>query len=211
MFDQKGKGPSTYDDFDFGQKKRVRCDCMATQHSLINNCLGCGRIVCEKEGEGPCLFCANPVLKPENINEYEEQMRLLKDMEDDPEIMKSYIKAVENKNKLIGFDKSDIARKNMIDEDTDWYEIKNDVWQSDAIRTHALNKMIDLEEEEVEAHESFVVAFDMKTGTMKNSKQTVDYKKHRENASNFLLANDKGMKDRDDVDDFAKDTRLKKK
>lgn len=184
---------------------------MATTHSLINNCLACGRIVCDKEGEGPCMFCANPVLKPENINEYEEQMKLLKDMEDDPEIMKSYIKAVENKNKLIGFDKSDIARKNMIDEDTDWYEIKNDVWQSDEIRSHALNKMIELEDEEQEAKDSFVTAFDMKAGTMVNSKQVVDYKKHRAEASKFLTDNDKGIKGRNDVEDVETDSRLKKK
>jgi hypothetical protein len=128
MIDQKKKGPSTYQNYEVKTKRREPCGCMAQRDALINNCLGCGRIVCEKEGEGPCLFCGNPVLKPENINEYEEQMSVLKSLEDDPEIMRSYIKAVENKNKLIGFDKSDIVTKNMIDEDTDWYEIKNDVW-----------------------------------------------------------------------------------
>jgi hypothetical protein len=85
-------------------------------------------------------------------------------MEDDPEVMRSYIKAVENKNKLIGFDKSNIAQKNMIDEDTDWYEIKNDVWQDDSMRSHALNKMIEIEEEEQEVKDTFMVNFDMKSG-----------------------------------------------
>ena len=23
----------------------------------MNNCINCGKIVCELEGEGPCLFC----------------------------------------------------------------------------------------------------------------------------------------------------------
>ena len=167
------------------------CGCMAQKCSLVNNCLGCGRIVCEKEGEGPCLFCGNPVLKPENINEYEEQMSMLKYMEDDPEIMKSYIKAVENKNKLIGFDKSDIVTKNMIDEDTDWYEIKNDVWQSDDIRSHALNRMIAVEEEEEEAKNSLVTGFDMKSKTVVNSTLKVDYKKHQDDAKLFLKEKEK--------------------
>ena len=38
---------------------RHGCDCQATRHSLIRNCISCGRIVCEQERSGPCLFCGN--------------------------------------------------------------------------------------------------------------------------------------------------------
>ncbi|CAG2065699.1 unnamed protein product, partial [Timema podura] len=38
-------------------KGRHPCECQASKHRLINNCLKCGRIVCEQEGSGPCLFC----------------------------------------------------------------------------------------------------------------------------------------------------------
>lgn len=37
------------------------CECLAQKHKLINNCLTCGRIVCEQEGSGPCLFCGTLV------------------------------------------------------------------------------------------------------------------------------------------------------
>ncbi|KAH8291630.1 hypothetical protein KR018_007852 [Drosophila ironensis] len=50
-------------------KGRRRCDCQASQHKLINNCLGCGRIVCEQEGPGPCLCCGDIV----RTQEEEEQ------------------------------------------------------------------------------------------------------------------------------------------
>jgi hypothetical protein len=40
---------------------RHKCNCQATKHDLINNCLKCGRIVCAQEGSGPCFFCFNPV------------------------------------------------------------------------------------------------------------------------------------------------------
>lgn len=40
---------------------RQPCDCLAQKHKLINNCLSCGRIVCEQEGSGPCLFCGSLV------------------------------------------------------------------------------------------------------------------------------------------------------
>ncbi|GAA6091904.1 activating signal cointegrator 1 [Tachysurus ichikawai] len=40
---------------------RHSCDCLAQKHKLINNCLTCGRIVCEQEGSGPCFFCGSLV------------------------------------------------------------------------------------------------------------------------------------------------------
>lgn len=38
---------------------RAICYCMCTLHPLVNNCVSCGKIVCEQEGEGPCMFCGN--------------------------------------------------------------------------------------------------------------------------------------------------------
>lgn len=40
------------------------CECMASKHKLINNCLQCGRIVCEQEGIGPCMHCGSLVVTP---------------------------------------------------------------------------------------------------------------------------------------------------
>ena len=36
---------------------RKICYCQTTLHRLVNNCVSCGKVVCEQEGEGPCLFC----------------------------------------------------------------------------------------------------------------------------------------------------------
>ncbi|KAI4119320.1 MAG: hypothetical protein LQ345_000757 [Seirophora villosa] len=47
------------------------CSCNATRHPLLAaapNCLGCGKIICVKEGIGPCTFCAQPLLSPAEIN-----------------------------------------------------------------------------------------------------------------------------------------------
>ena len=40
------------------------CDCQAQQHALVNNCISCGRVVCEQEGAGPCTFCGTLVCSP---------------------------------------------------------------------------------------------------------------------------------------------------
>jgi len=37
------------------------CDCQARRHNLVNNCLGCGKIIHEQEGEGPDNFCESEV------------------------------------------------------------------------------------------------------------------------------------------------------
>jgi len=40
---------------------REECNCQCLEHKLITNCTACGRIVCEKEGEGECFFCGSIV------------------------------------------------------------------------------------------------------------------------------------------------------
>ncbi|KAL8833819.1 MAG: hypothetical protein Q9170_004079 [Blastenia crenularia] len=47
------------------------CTCNATRHPLLAaapNCLSCGKIICIKEGIGPCTFCSHPLLSPTEIN-----------------------------------------------------------------------------------------------------------------------------------------------
>ncbi|KAJ2512416.1 hypothetical protein H4217_006903 [Coemansia sp. RSA 1939] len=46
-------------------RKRVRCECQASEHPLLTNCLTCGRIVCQAEGPGPCMFCGTEVESPD--------------------------------------------------------------------------------------------------------------------------------------------------
>lgn len=50
--------------------KKRKCNCMATRHPLLDaapNCMNCGKIICVKEGIGPCTFCGKPLLSSEEI------------------------------------------------------------------------------------------------------------------------------------------------
>ncbi|KAJ2018528.1 hypothetical protein GGH13_003462 [Coemansia sp. S155-1] len=47
------------------KRKRVKCECQASEHTLLTNCLTCGRIICDKEGPGPCMFCGAHVESPD--------------------------------------------------------------------------------------------------------------------------------------------------
>ena len=56
-----------------------RCNCMAPRHPLLAaapNCLNCGKIICVKEGLGPCTFCEKPLL---SASEIQSMVRVLKD------------------------------------------------------------------------------------------------------------------------------------
>jgi hypothetical protein len=52
------------------QNAKRKCTCMAQRHPLLEaspNCLNCGKIVCVKEGLGPCTFCHSPLLSAAEI------------------------------------------------------------------------------------------------------------------------------------------------
>ncbi|KAH8730376.1 putative zinc finger motif, C2HC5-type-domain-containing protein [Phaeosphaeriaceae sp. PMI808] len=56
-----------------------KCNCMASRHPLLDaapNCLNCGKIICVKEGIGPCTFCNTPLLSSEEI---QSMVRVLRD------------------------------------------------------------------------------------------------------------------------------------
>ncbi|OAL50225.1 C2HC5 finger protein [Pyrenochaeta sp. DS3sAY3a] len=55
-----------------------KCNCMATRHPLLDaapNCLSCGKIICVKEGIGPCTFCHTPLL---SASEIQSMVRILR-------------------------------------------------------------------------------------------------------------------------------------
>ena len=56
-----------------------KCNCMATRHPLLDaapNCMNCGKIICVKEGIGPCTFCNTPLL---SADETQSMIRILRE------------------------------------------------------------------------------------------------------------------------------------
>ncbi|KAH0536900.1 hypothetical protein FGG08_006271 [Glutinoglossum americanum] len=55
-----------------------KCNCMAARHPLLAaapNCLNCGKIICVKEGLGPCTFCGKPLLSGDEIQSMVQILR----------------------------------------------------------------------------------------------------------------------------------------
>uniref|UniRef100_A0A9L0K4Z9 Thyroid hormone receptor interactor 4 n=1 Tax=Equus asinus TaxID=9793 RepID=A0A9L0K4Z9_EQUAS len=132
---------------------RHPCDCLGQKHKLINNCLICGRIVCEQEGSGPCLFCGTLVCTHEerdilqcDSNKSQKLLKKLmsgtensgkvdispKDLLPHQELrMKSGLeKAIKHKDKLLEFDRTSIRRTQVIDDESDYFASDSNQWLS---------------------------------------------------------------------------------
>lgn len=118
-------------------KGRRSCDCFATEHKLINNCLSCGRVVCEQEGSGPCMFCGELVCT-------NEEMQVIKASGKKGENLKKALqekngggeglrKALEQRDKLLEYDRDGEKRTEVIDDEEDYF-YENSVWLSDVDR-----------------------------------------------------------------------------
>ncbi|KJR88342.1 c2hc5 finger protein [Sporothrix schenckii 1099-18] len=55
-----------------------RCNCVATRHPLQKaapNCMSCGKVICVKEGLGPCTSCGAPLLSPADVQAMIKELR----------------------------------------------------------------------------------------------------------------------------------------
>ncbi|XP_004855712.1 activating signal cointegrator 1 isoform X2 [Heterocephalus glaber] len=132
---------------------RHPCDCLGQKHKLINNCLICGRIVCEQEGSGPCLFCGSLVCTHEERDilqrDSNKSQKLLKKLMSGAEnsgkvdiptkdllphqesrIKSGLEKAIKHKDKLLEFDRTSIRRTQVIDDESDYFASDSNQWLS---------------------------------------------------------------------------------
>ncbi|XP_077905021.1 activating signal cointegrator 1 isoform X4 [Ictidomys tridecemlineatus] len=132
---------------------RHPCDCLGQKHKLINNCLICGRIVCEQEGSGPCLFCGSlvctheeqDILQRDSNKSQKLLKKLMSGMENSGKVdistkdllphqesrIKSGLeKAIKHKDKLLEFDRTSIRRTQVIDDESDYFASDSNQWLS---------------------------------------------------------------------------------
>lgn len=123
-------------------KGRRLCECQAAQHKLINNCLGCGRIVCEQEGSGPCLFCGDPVFTAEEMARLAKAARENKSSAKpaakqgkkgkdtaakEASAKESLDKALAQRDRLLEYDKNSEKRTTVIDDELDYFQVSSAV------------------------------------------------------------------------------------
>lgn len=117
-------------------KGRHMCNCQASKHSLVNNCMQCGRIVCEQEGSGPCLYCGNLVCTEEENRVIESSSKKgdnLKKSLLQQQRPKGWEEALAMRNRLLEYDRTSEKRTTVIDDESDYFKA-NSVWLSDEER-----------------------------------------------------------------------------
>ncbi|MQM03782.1 hypothetical protein Taro_036571 [Colocasia esculenta] len=103
-------------------KQGKPCSCQARRHNLLSNCLSCGKIVCEQEGEGPCSFCGALVLQ--EGSSYAGLEGTVAPLSDAEATAEAFAK------RLVEYDRNSTARTAVIDDQSDYYEIEGNSWLS---------------------------------------------------------------------------------
>ncbi|XP_064618936.1 activating signal cointegrator 1-like isoform X2 [Lineus longissimus] len=129
------------------------CQCQASKHRLVGNCMKCGRIVCDQEGSGPCVFCSTLVCNKEEqeilARGSKKSERLRQDLmrkgmtDENGAIMKQdrhllphasaklksgFDRAVEQKERLLEYDRTSVRRTQVIDDESDYFTTDGNQW-----------------------------------------------------------------------------------
>ncbi|KAJ4824217.1 hypothetical protein Tsubulata_013077 [Turnera subulata] len=134
-------------------QKGKPCSCQARRHRLVSNCLSCGKIVCEQEGEGPCSFCGALVLKEGST--YAGLEASFTPLSDAEAAAEAYAK------RLVEYDRNAAARTTVIDDQSDYYEIEGNSWLSNEEKELLKKKREEIEEAERAKRSRVVVTFDL--------------------------------------------------
>jgi hypothetical protein len=122
------------------------CECMATVHDLVTNCLSCGKIMCAFEEDANCLFCGSLMYDPDAKLDVSEQEL-------------AQIKA----DRLLEFDKNSAERTRVRDNAAD-YDVGADEynrWATPEERGLAVKARSEKEAREEEARKQRVITIDL--------------------------------------------------
>jgi hypothetical protein len=135
---------------------RSECGCFATRHACIASCLSCGRIYCEREGPinankpTTCFFCEAIVLPPLSAEEASKRPELNQE---------STIRAYQQKDKLLLFDKENAKRTQVLDSQADYYE--SSTWLTDEEKREIDEKERKRVEKSMVGHKKMHIAYDI--------------------------------------------------
>ncbi|GAB1318445.1 TRIP4/RQT4 C2HC5-type zinc finger domain-containing protein [Madurella fahalii] len=143
-----------------------RCNCVATRHPLLTaapNCLNCGKVICIKEGLGPCTFCGEPLLSSAEVQGMIKELRAERGREKmaadreahrradvggaprpytakpDPSVAEAM--ALQHRDKLLAFQAQNARRTTVRDEAADFdVSLTGSMWASPEERALALKK-----------------------------------------------------------------------
>ncbi|KAL5201680.1 hypothetical protein ABZP36_036034 [Zizania latifolia] len=129
------------------------CSCQARQHKLVSNCLSCGKIVCEQEGEGPCSFCGALVLMEGST--YAGLSDVGVPLSETESAAEAYAK------RLVDYDRNSAARTKVYDDQSDYFEMEGNSWLSSKEKSDLKKQHEDSQEAAEKDKGKVVITFDL--------------------------------------------------
>lgn len=127
------------------------CDCEARRHRLLQNCLNCGKIVCEQEGRGPCFFCGIPLgSQPLSAIQIKESLDKGDLAEFERKRLLDLQRALAQRDRLLHYEQTKAKRTTVIDDQVDYFESTSNQWLTVEERLEAARR----ESETLEAKEA---------------------------------------------------------
>ena len=146
---------------------RRPCECQATRHDLVANCLSCGRVVCAQEGEGPCLYCGCLVTRDREVR-YAALLERQRENEGSSvgdgggaATREKVERAIGEKERLVGYDRESARQTAIIDDQSDFFEIDENIWLSQEEKAFLAKRREEQEEREAEDAKRVYVTFDL--------------------------------------------------
>jgi len=121
---------------------RVQCDCQATIHPLIGNCLRCGKIICASEGEGPCMFCGELASR-------------------DAEFAEGSAEAVLHRDKLLNYERQGLKLKNVYDDQEDHFDYESNPWLSKKEKEQHRKRAEERERQQIQEKNRISITLDL--------------------------------------------------
>jgi hypothetical protein len=124
---------------------REECYCMGSHHPVLGNCLSCGKIICELEGDGlPCMFCGVVFLA---LSKKSNDAAAFKD-------------AVARKDALLEYERKSVARSLIYDDQGDYFN-SDSQWMSQDEKTRLRSKEKDLREQKMKQKRGVKITLDI--------------------------------------------------
>ena len=162
---------------------RSRCACQAREHQLYTNCTACGKVVCVVEGEGECFYCSSYVTKQHTTaaDAFVLQMQqkaaaaykrtavgmseVKTSAEDEAATAAGLARAEQQKQKLLDFSATNVARSRVIDQQGDYtsHDIESNKWLNEGERAKRLAEA-KTEEDKLDRRRQHTVSIDLVHG-----------------------------------------------
>ncbi|VDM49165.1 unnamed protein product [Toxocara canis] len=168
------------------------CECQARIHGLIRNCMGCGRIVCEQEGSGPCFSCGElvctreerEILNRKSKKSAELFMKLMGGQSESKDggsgglslssLGTALTKAEQFRDKLLQADADTERRTRVHDLESDYYNMENNAYLTKEEREAIIARKEELKRIRDQQKRAVVVDFDFDKRTVTEVKERRD-------------------------------------